>query len=197
MRAKRFSQFIRESWDSESWSSETAAGHTRFWFSEESDMAAVLGVGIWQVKIEDPDLDLGLKVLESLADILETELHPVIQSRGVHYSVIWFRPARVLAAAELREAEDRLETRWRDKYLYPDIFPSNATGVSQIINLTGEWLTTDQLVAIVGWLESKVDLSDSFQRDKLDPAFLAQLITTIKKLGNWPDDITDWALGDW
>jgi hypothetical protein len=197
MRAKRFSQFIRESWDSESWSSETTAGHTRFWFSEESDMAEVLGVGIWQVKIDDPDLDLGLKVLKSLSGILGTELHPVIQSRGVHYSVIWFRPARELEPRELRGAEDRLETLWRDKYLHPDIFLSNATGVSQLVNMTGEWLTTDQLVAIVGWLESKVDDTDSFRRDKLDPEFLAQLIATIKKLGNWPEDLTDWALGDW
>jgi hypothetical protein len=196
MRAKTFTQFIGESLDL-AYYGESKSGNTRFWFTPESDMQEVLGEGLWQFRIQDSDLDLGLQVLESLESILGTQLHPVIQSRGVAASFIWFRPARGLSDEEVRKAENVLDDRWSSMHLLPDVFLSNPNGVLEIINGAGKWLTADQAVQLVEWLNSKVDRDPAWRRDKLDPDYLEKLVAKVKELPNWPEDLTDWALGDW
>jgi hypothetical protein len=134
--------------------------------------------------------------MKSFAWLLQTNLSPVIEKRSL-WTTLWFRADRVLDREEVESAAETARVNYRGQGLDIDCFQSSATGILTILNLVDDALTSDQLVELVEWIESNGEEYEAVGRDKLDTAYAKQLIQKIKAKPGWPEDMTDWALGDW
>jgi hypothetical protein len=183
MNLKNFLQFIQESseprveWDG-----------AKLWFDKDTDFRELLGQGIWQFRTNELTEEEVFKLVKRLEQDLQVEAQPislvptgpVAQPRLTLYLSL----DKWVLAEEVEDWSDRITDHLRK---YADLFKSNAGGVDQILHRGGRDLTADQLVQLLTWAEDR----------GLSPNYLKDITEQIKKHPNWPEDITDWALGDW
>ena len=191
MKAKRFKEFIVESAES---NLDTEEG-VRWWFGPESDMREVLGTGLWKLSIANRGPDKALEVMKGFAWLLQAELSPVIEKRGL-WTNLWFRSDRELGKEEVEDVRVTVKINFRGQGLDIDCFKTS-TGIASVLLLVGDRLTGEQLVQMVEWLEDNVEAGDTFNHDRLTREYADNTILKIKEMPNWPSDMTDWALEDW
>lgn len=192
MKAKRFKEFILESAEP---NTDTEEG-VRWWFGPDSDLREVLGTGLWKISTANREPDKPLEIMKNFAWLLQAELTPVIEKRGL-WTIFWFRSSRELGKEEVEDALSTVKINFRGQGLDIDCFKSSTTGVFWLLDQLDDRLTEEQLVQLVEWLEDNVEDADRFGRDQLDREYVDKTILKIKALPNWPADMTDWALGDW
>lgn len=183
MKAKKFKEWIRESREP---NTDTEEG-VRWWFSQDSDMREVLGTGLWKISTANRDPEKPLEVMKGYAWLLQAELSPVIEKRGL-WTNLWFRSSRELEEKEVEEATTTVKINFRGQGLDIDCYRSNDNGIYSILTELEDRLTAEQLVQIVEWLENL---------DQPDREWVDNTILKIKRMPNWPSDMTDWALEDW
>ena len=178
MKAKRFREFIVETKVREDWTG------AKLWFDEETDFRELLGQDIWQVRtagITEQQLKDFIRRLELDFDVVAQS---IILTSSPNTFALWFSLDKRLLQEMVGDWSDGLTDEVKR---YIDVFKSNASGVDKILDRGDDDLTEDQLVQLLSWVEGR-DLSREF---------LESITLRIKAHPNWPEDMTDWALGDW
>ena len=183
MKAKRFQQFISESaeprveWDG-----------AKLWFGQDTDFRELLGQGIWQLKANDTNEQEIFKMVRGLEKDLQTKINPIsLIPRGAEYLgifTLFFSLDKRVPADELSDWSDGVAEVFRK---HTDIFKSNAGGVAYILQRGGNNITGEQLLQLLDWINNQ----------EVSRNYLVDITNQIKEHPNWPDDVTDWALGDW
>jgi hypothetical protein len=183
MKAKRFSQFIRESVKPY-----RETGGIKIWFDSDTNFTEVLSQGIWQLHANDTtELEI-FKMIEQLEKDLNITTNPIILiPRGASFLGNFSFLFSVDSPVETEEMYYWSTGASEISQKSIDIFKSNASGVDSILNRGGRNITGEQLLQLLGWINSQ----------ELSRNYLVDITDQIKAHPNWPGDVTDWALGDW
>ena len=179
MKAKKFKEWILESrqpkvaWDG-----------AKIWFDKETNFTELLGQDIWQIRTHEIDEAQLVNLIKQLERDLEVVVQPIILTSSPNTFAHWFSTDKRVLPEDMEDWSDQLTG---DLKKYIDIFRSNATGIDRILDRGGNELTEEQLVQLMDWVGDR----------GLNPDFLESITRQIKAHPNWPEDMTDWALGDW
>jgi len=178
MKAKLFGEFILEAKARLEWDGATV------WFGRATDFTELLSKEVWQFRLDNssgPDM-LGL--MNGLGRELEVDPQPILlQDNGASFTLFF-------------SIDKSLSPDWVFSWFYTteqaktqsgDIFKSNATLVDRLIKRIGADLTSEQLLQLASWIEDR----------GINPEWVEVVTRELKRHPNWPDDITDWTLGDW
>jgi hypothetical protein len=178
MKAKTFGQFILEG------KSRPEQDTALFWFGRETDFKKLLSKEVWCFRLTNTSKQELLGLIEELGRDLEVKVQPILLLTEDHSITLFF------------SIDKRLSLDWVHSWFYTteqaktqsaDIFKSNATIVDQLIKRIGVDLTDQQLLQLASWIKDRGILSDWVEKFTLE----------LKNHPNWPEDITDWTLGDW
>jgi len=183
MKAKRFQQFIQESaeprveWDG-----------AKLWFGRDTDFRELLGQGICQLKASDTNEQEIFKMVRGLERDLQAKINPIsLTVRGpAEFGIftLFFSLDKEVPTSELSNWSDGVAEVLKK---YTDIFKSNAGGVDHILQRGGNDITGEQLLQLLDWINNQ----------EVSRNYLVDITKQIKEHPNWPEDLTDWTLGDW
>jgi hypothetical protein len=160
----------------------------KIWFDNRTDFRELLGQGIWQLKASDTNEQEIFKTLRRLEKDLEAKAKPIsLTFRGpVEFGIftLYFSLDKLATVEEVDDWSDNVTDELKK---YTDIFKSSAGGVDYILLRGGRDLTGEQLLQLLDWINGQ----------GVSRNYLVDITEQIKKHPNWPEDITDWALGDW
>ena len=189
MTAKRFKEFILESREP------STDGRAKLFFGPDSKIEDILGKGLLYLRTGGLDEEEKiLEIMSKLGEVLEVNLIPVLVASEMGSTNLWFQadeePSPVAIDAAYWKASNTLWGTFvfLDLEVSPD---SQAQRVGEFVEHGGRLLSADQLVELSVWLENAPI------RDRRSPYYIDELVKKIKELPNWPEDWTDWALGDW
>lgn len=178
MKAKGFKEWIAEARVREDWTG------AKLWFDQETDFRELLGQDIWQIRTHGTTEQQLKDFVRRLELDLDVAAQPIILTGTSNTFAHWFSLDKRLLQETVGDWSDGLTDEVKR---YIDVFKSNAGGVDKILDRGDDDLTEDQLVQLLGWVEGR----------GLSREFLESITLRIKAHPNWPEDITDWALGDW
>jgi hypothetical protein len=184
MRAKTFLQFIAESRNT----LDLVSGEqVNWWFDRDTDFTQILGDAIWMLSIENAVAGQTVEIMRMIEKLTGTDCRPLMEVYGYSRATLYFSiQGQETALPDTTRVGFELEPLLKGQALMPSIYRANSIGISRIIS-TIPSISTENLVSLAQWAEEHVREEHWHQK----------LLKEFKRHPEWPEDITDWALGDW